>query len=504
MSMFQGILPSDNAPGPVQTPEGILALLHGTPVTANLAAGLSAPPPPMAPPTGGALAAAAPAPGPGPRPILPTTVPAPSGPLPLPSPIGTGLAAASEGAAHAPVFNSPVATLASSVLEGIRKGAPAFAAQRQANKEANYVASLQAAEEKSLRDYIGSSEARDAFGPGGVAKLKALPSADVRKILTDNNLWKPEEFTQNSEGQIISTRTGKIVHDAPLKPVAKDAAVPVVGADGKPVLGVDGQPKYTVPNPSPVPTAYDKTDPEFKAYALQVDSNANDLNWKPSKDQATLINALIQKNKNANAAAGRAPLSEVITAEAAKAGLTTITKDFDSVVGQVRTLPALQRAKLLLDNDQVNTGLTSGIAQQWSKLKGDDKAAATEEYIANVLTTLIPEVRGQLAGGGGIRFTQQEIALFQKAAGGDVSNQKAALQHILESRVNDVTAQAAEHNRHVGAFIGANPAASSQMTQYVVPVPGRGPQKHADSPTGYAEQGPDGKWRVVAKPDGAP
>ncbi len=535
MALFDSILPPGQAPAapasptPVGLPPSLLAMLKGTPIAQNLGSSFSGVVPPTVAPTPGlgASAPVAPSPVPGPGPVIPKNIPPSSGPLPLPDPATAGWQAGAEGAAHAPVFNSPVATLASSVLEGIRKGVPAFRAQRQANKETQYIADLQTAQEKAYRDQTNSpdflAKLTSVYGADRAAtiqaSLKAASRENGEKLLTDANLLKPSIVSFGTDG-IMDTLTGKVLRKPTEKDVVYHEGDAVQAKDpntGAPLTNSDGTPKMVYPaGQKPAETAYSKTDPDFKAHAVGYFPEANDLNWKPTPAQATLVNNAIAAEKARVAGASRTPLSELIQTEAARAELTSITKDYDSTIGQVKTVPALLRAKALLDTDQVNTGLTSGIGQQWSRLTGDAKAAATQEYLSNVLTTLIPEVRGQLAGGGGIRFTQQEIALFQKAAGGDTSMQKSALQNILKARLEDIEAARTNNNNKVGGFARQYPSAGpGVVSQYAIPAPDD-PSRHKapqngvaypdrSSPTGFLMTTDGGTtWKPAPAPGGSP
>src|SRR5690606_8862870 len=120
MAYFEGILPQDRTATPTpKVAPGLLALLNGTPIAGDMGAQLAAQPGAMGPvgtPAPAAPPSAPPPPAPAPSPELPT---APVPGLPLPDPVTAGFEVAARGAQAGQVFDSPIASLASSVLRSI-------------------------------------------------------------------------------------------------------------------------------------------------------------------------------------------------------------------------------------------------------------------------------------------------------------------------------------------------------------------------------------------------
>lgn len=253
--MFDSILPQQ--PGAPKLPANLVALLQGLPVTANVASATSAsptPPPPVAAPALPSLPDVASA-GPGKPPTLPPGV------LDrlLISPKEAGFTAAAAGAAQGQVFDSPWATLASSVLRGIASGAPAFRAQQRANEAARATAALQAHDAQQYRDYINSPEAAKVFG-AQVSAARALSDADLGPWLVKNNVVSPVTFSQNAAGQTVQVTgpgaTGQPVQSLPPRPVPVGQKVPrtqIVGGVLQPVRDATGAIVYDDPNPAPAP-----------------------------------------------------------------------------------------------------------------------------------------------------------------------------------------------------------------------------------------------------------
>ena len=284
MAYFQGILPRDRqtAPSPSVAP-ALMDLIRGSaPVTAGLASDLRRTSGPTGPNDGIAQQQ---------RARWPNSIPqmlgrpsAPSGPgsltstlapvtnrraptpaaslvagLPLPSPTEAGFTAAAAGARAGEAFDSPVASLASSALRAIQAGVPAFRAQRQANREAQYVAGIKAAEAKSYRDWINSDAAEKLFGPN-VSAARAMDDATLKEFVAKSAAVQPVTFSQTASGQVIQATgpgAGRIVQSIPTRDVPVGHKVPRtrINADGalETVRDAQGSVLYDDPNPAPEP-----------------------------------------------------------------------------------------------------------------------------------------------------------------------------------------------------------------------------------------------------------
>lgn len=179
--------------------------------------------------------------------------------LPLPDPTQAGLMAAAAGARTGETFDSPIATLASSVLRSIQSGVPAFRAQRQANREAEYLAGIKGAEAKSYRDWVNSDEAEKLFG-ANVSAARAMDDAALKEWITKSSVVQPVTFSQTASGQVIQSTgpgAGQIVQTIPSRDVPVGHKVPRtrVTTDGvlETVRDAQGNVLYDDPNPAPEP-----------------------------------------------------------------------------------------------------------------------------------------------------------------------------------------------------------------------------------------------------------
>lgn len=485
MAYFEGILPQDRTavPTPKVAP-GLLALLNGTPIAGQMGAQLAQPAGPAMPGAPGAPGPALPS---GPAPSMPApppppgaNLPTPPAPgLPLPDPTAVGFEAAARGAQQGQVFDSPVASLASAALRAIQSGVPAFRAQRQANREAQYVADLKAAQEKKWTDYVGNDKNFEQFGTAGQTVqnyLRGLSPEAGQKYMTEHGL--EALLPQNTlvkvgeDGLYDTTKSGPEawVRRPTDKRVFKPGEV-IQATDpltGQPVLDAEGNPTTIMPaGPAPVRTTFDRASPEWlQTYAGLFGPLKEGTD--PTKDEAAAVNAMIQRQAVQRAVAGRPPKEDEFLRAVSSQVLKETGENAEAARSRASALPGLYNAQQLLTSGQVNTGLSADIAQLWDRIRGAPSAAATQEYAAEVMGATFPELRGAL----GAQFTEKETRMFLDAKGGDLKMRREALENILANRIRDAEAAVQAQNARVGSLARKHHgAAGVLMEQYTVPLP---------------------------------
>lgn len=499
MAMFQSILPQNQQPEAPALPPGLLALLpKGAGITGGLAQDLASAAPfggptyaPGQPPLPSAVPGATNGP---PAPPVPAA-PVMSAPLigaPTMDPTQSALLSAGEAAAGARVYDSPLATLASSVLAGLRSGATTFAAQKQANREGDYKAEVQKAIQEKSDNFVNNDR---NFGPGGLDKkyqavLQGMTPEERAKFLVAHDIVKAPEFATFGEGGIYDKGTGTVVRE-PSRKMAQGEAIERVNPDGTK--------EWFIPNPKPPETAWSRLDSDMVAAATQIGAEYG-KNLTPK--QAEQARALVDAAEIRKASAGRTPTPGAFANAVALRRADALAKGQEAANGEVQAAEGFKHALDIVKGSgagEVITGNFAAARTLAAKFFDKPSAQATQEYIAAVTNAINPKLRATL----GPQFTEKEGERMIRTAGGDPTLLKASIESILADRVRESVANAQRHNASVADAVRRNPGDQADAFQVAIPAGLTSPGTAAPGARKVGDTWTEGGFTFRVAPDGS-
>lgn len=512
MALFDGILPQGGVANPMQ------GLLDTTklPVTAGMVQKLMPQmqaPPPEAPAAGDAPQSPQMQRASGIADRAARGAGMPGSEAPYPSPYEAASAAAARGALSGRDFDSPWASLADSAFRAIAAGVPAFRAQKQANREAEYMAEIQANRQADMQGFLSNPDNFTGFGASGIRLRQGLQAMSAMgdyegasKLLQESELWKPPQTAIVGGDGLYDVSNGRWLRSPttqldPFKPMVMQ------GPDGQPLKNEDGTPMTVLPA-GPGILGWKDLDQSGQLLAGGLGYKYGD---EISPEDSKFIYDQIQNDKLRAAQAGRAVTNNVQEDPFAKsirdALMSGATSGVSTAQAALRARDNYAEAYRLIDSGDIKTGPFSNMLAMINKTFNPNSQASRDQYMAAIVSAIAPSLKPLLGGA----FSKTEFEMLMKASGGDLGQARNALLQILRGRMREQEALVSGHNNtYVKPLMESRPDKAADLKSFWVDMQPyntdyRDGQTEAssDSPTGYIrwdakQQG----WFSAAPPAG--